>query len=31
MKEGYILYIDEINMVKFEILFVLNGVLDYCC
>lgn len=31
MKEGYILYIDEINMVKLEILFIFNGVLDYWC
>lgn len=29
MKEGYFFYIDEINMVKLEILFILNGVLDY--
>ncbi|PAI71725.1 hypothetical protein APW75_10675, partial [Staphylococcus aureus] len=29
MKEGHILYIDEINMAKPETLPVLNGVLDY--
>lgn len=29
MKKGYLLYIDEINMVKFEIFFILNGVFDY--
>ena len=29
MKEGHILYIDEINMAKQETLPILNGVLDY--
>ena len=29
MKEGHILYIDEINMAKPETLPILNGVLDY--
>ncbi|WP_367120691.1 ATP-binding protein [Staphylococcus capitis] len=29
MKQGYILYIDEINMAKPETLPILNGVLDY--
>ncbi|WP_210126349.1 MoxR family ATPase [Staphylococcus sp. GDY8P85P] len=29
MREGYILYIDEINMAKPETLPILNGVLDY--
>lgn len=30
MKNGYFLYIDEINMVKFEMLLFFYGVLDYC-
>ena len=29
MREGHILYIDEINMAKPETLPILNGVLDY--
>lgn len=29
MKQGHILYIDEINMAKPETLPILNGVLDY--
>ena len=29
MKEGHLLYIDEINMAKPETLPILNGVLDY--
>src|SRR5699024_4172031 len=30
MKEGHILYIDEMNMAKPETLPILTGVLDYC-